>query len=80
MYDEPVTGKQGGKGLWTPPEKIPRDIGPQQVPGIGKTGILHNDSKNPEEKKKRDMSMDREYVARGFGLHSYSYKDIEQER
>lgn len=26
------------------------------------------------------MSMDREYVARGFGLHSYSYKDIEQER
>ena len=26
------------------------------------------------------MSMDREYVARGFGLHSYSYKDIERER
>jgi len=29
MYDEPVTGKQGGKGLWTPPEKTPGDRGPQ---------------------------------------------------
>ena len=26
------------------------------------------------------MSKDREYVARGFGMHSYSYRDIELER
>jgi hypothetical protein len=84
MYDEPVSGKKGGTGLWTPPQKTPGDSGPTKIPGLDKKGLLHNKEGNLNqaytESGVTNETFGRGLGAGGFGLHMYSTSDLFRER